>query len=281
MAYKTISVYLNNSAQNLPRSQLAAAIALDHGAHLVGVAAAGLPDTFYMPAMVAEPALELNAYMEYMRESAETLLAEFEAVADRAGVNAFERRIIEEEPATAVGLQARYSDLMIIGQTHSDPALRVEQPEFPQYIVLNSPHPVLVVPYIYKPQPFGRRVVVAWDGSMPATRAVTAALPVLKKADAVQVVVFNAQSRPHLHGEVPGADIALYLARHGVNADVSSQITDRHMDIGAALLNHVTDWNADALVMGCYGHSRFRELLLGGVSRTVLEAMTVPVMLSH
>lgn len=281
MSYQTISVYLNNTPQNLPRLQLATGIAIDHGSHLVGVAAAGLPDTFFMPAMVGEPALELNAYLQFMRESAETLLTEFDAVADRAGVSAFERRMIDEDPVTAVCLQSRYSDLMIIGQMHSDPALRIERPDFPQYVVLNSPHPVLVVPYIFEPQSFGTRIVVAWDASMPATRAVTAALPLLKKAETVQIVTFNAEASPDLHGAMPGADMALYLARHGINVDVSNQTTGRDMDIGGALLNHVTDWNADTLVMGCYGHSRFREMLLGGVSRTVLGSMIVPVLMSH
>lgn len=281
MSYKTISVFLNNTPQNLARLQLATAIGIDHGAHLIGVAAAGLPYAFYMPAMAGEPVVEMNAYLEFMRESAETLLAEFDAVAGRAGVNAFERRMIEQEPATAICHQGLYSDLLIIGQMHTEPSLRLERPDFPEYVVLNSPHPVLIVPYIFNQHSFGKRIIVAWDASMAATRAVTAALPLLKKADAVQVLIFNAADRPYLHGDMPGADVALYLARHGIKVDVTNQNAQSDIDIGVALLSHVADWNADGLVMGCYGHSRFRELLLGGVSRTVLQSMTVPVLMSH
>jgi nucleotide-binding universal stress UspA family protein len=91
--------------------------------------------------------------------------------------------------------------------------------------------------------------------------------------------VFNAERQVNVHGEQPGADLALYLARHGVKVDVLQETTEQ--DSGNALLSLAADVNADLLVMGCYVHSRFREVLLGGATRTVLESMTLPVLMSH
>jgi nucleotide-binding universal stress UspA family protein len=122
-------------------------------------------------------------------------------------------------------------------------------------------------------------VLVAWDGSQEASRALDGALPFLRQAAEVKVVVFNAEDQVNMHGEQPGADIALYLARHGVKVDVLQETTEQ--DIGNALLSLAADTVADMLVMGCYAHSRFRELMLGGASSTVLTSMTLPVLMAH
>jgi nucleotide-binding universal stress UspA family protein len=105
------------------------------------------------------------------------------------------------------------------------------------------------------------------------------ALPLLSRADRVNVVVFQAGS-PGDHGEEPGADVALYLARHGVKAAVSTY-GSRGIDIGEQILTRAADLSADLIVMGAYGRSRMRELVLGGATRTLLESMTVPVLMSH
>jgi nucleotide-binding universal stress UspA family protein len=152
-------------------------------------------------------------------------------------------------------------------------------PDFPQYVVINSGRPVLIVPYSGKFENIGNRVLIAWDASMAATRTVTNALPLLKRAQIVEVALFNPESQPQVHGALPGSDVAIYLARHGIKVEVLQRTTDA--DIGTALLALATELDSDLLVMGGYGHSRFREILLGGVTRTVLEAMTIPVLMSH
>jgi nucleotide-binding universal stress UspA family protein len=123
-------------------------------------------------------------------------------------------------------------------------------------------------------------VVVAWDASREAARAVSDALPILEKASSVTVVTVNPRERDYGHGDVPGADIAVYLARHGVKVDVQ-RIDARDIDVGNMLLSHVANDSADLLVMGAYGHSRLREVVLGGATRTILGEMTVPVLMSH
>ncbi|MGH6943153.1 MAG: universal stress protein, partial [Geminicoccaceae bacterium] len=122
--------------------------------------------------------------------------------------------------------------------------------------------------------------VVAWDASRAAARAVSDALPLLERAKSVTVVSVN--PRPNLfgHGEVPGADIALHLARHGLKVEVH-RLEARDIDTANAILSYVADAGCDLLVMGGYGHSRLRELVLGGVTRTMLGEMTVPVLMAH
>lgn len=279
MAYRTIAVHVNDSRHALDRMSIAADIAIEAEAHLVGVAATALPDTFYMGGIVGEGAAALSAYLDFMKERAATTLAAFDAVAEKAGVPSYEKRVIEDEAAVALCLQARYSDLLVIGQPDPDEALPAERADLPEYVVVNCGKPVLLHPYVRSVESVGRRVLIAWDGSLEAARAVSGAIPMLCKARLVQVAVFNPRIGPGAHGEEPGADIAVYLARHGINVEVSRQNAGE--DIGNAMLSYVADFGADLMVMGAYGHSRFREVLLGSATRTVLHAMTVPVLMSH
>jgi len=249
--------------------------------HLMGAAATALPGMFYLPGVVSESGVTVTAYLDYLRERADATLAQFEAIAQQAGVVSYEKRIVDDEAGAAICLQARYSDLVIVGQSDPDQSQPALRSGFPEYVVTNCGRPVLVVPYAGEFKQVGRRTLIAWDGSMEATRAVTAAIPLLKQAELVQVVVFDSKARPDAHGEQPGADIALFLSRHGIRIDVSQQSTASDMDTGNALLSYASDFDADLLVMGCYGHSRFREVLLGGVTKTVLQSMTVPVLMAH
>jgi nucleotide-binding universal stress UspA family protein len=136
---------------------------------------------------------------------------------------------------------------------------------------------VLAVPYAYERKPVGRRILVAWNGSREAARAVGDAMPLLERAEHVQVAVFRPDAGP---GELPGADLAAHLARHGARANVTRHEAS-DIDVGNLLLSTAFDAQADLIVMGAWGHSRLAELVLGGVTRTILESMTVPVLMSH
>jgi nucleotide-binding universal stress UspA family protein len=139
---------------------------------------------------------------------------------------------------------------------------------------------VLVMPHSGQLPSVGRNVLVAWNASNEATRAITDALPLLKRAKTVTVLVVNPSHGFAEHGQVPGADIALYLARHGVNAEVSCD-ENVEADIGEWLLSRAADLGSDLIVMGAYGHRRLREWALGGATRTLAGEMTVPVLMSH
>ncbi len=136
------------------------------------------------------------------------------------------------------------------------------------------------MPFIGTHTGFGRRVLIAWNGSREACRAVTDAMPFLTAAEHVTVMAVNPMVDERGHGEAPGADLAAFLAHHGVNVEAQADRTPVR-DIGEELLSRVADDEADLLVMGAWGHSRAREWVMGGVTRTMLSAMTVPVLMTH
>lgn len=279
MTYKTILVHADQSRHAPQRIRVAAELALRDNAHLTGVAMTGV--SRYLldgdAATLKEPAL--ITHMDYLRKGAEQALAQFEEIVRQIGVLSWEMRIVDDEPAGGVSLEARYADLVVLGQVDTQEVLPGLMADFPEYVVMNGGRPVLLVPYAGRFAHVGGKVMVAWDGSMEASRAVVGALPMLRQAREVKVVVFNAEEQVNVHGQQPGADMALYLARHGVKVDVLQETTQQ--DSGNALLSLAADLGADLLVMGCYAHTRFREMLLGGATRTVLASMTLPVLMSH
>src|SRR5215471_6305021 len=143
-----------------------------------------------------------------------------------------------------------------------------------------SGRPILVVPYVGNFADLGRRVVIGWNASREAARAVNDAMPLLTSAETVTVLTIDPREGPRAHGELPGADISLHLARHGVKAEIERTVS-ADLPVGEVLLSRVADLGADLLVMGAYGHSRARELLLGGATRSLLRSMTLPVLMSH
>jgi nucleotide-binding universal stress UspA family protein len=146
--------------------------------------------------------------------------------------------------------------------------------------LFESARPVIIVPFIQKAGLKLDRIMVCWDGSRAATRAVADSLPLLKMAKLVEVVIVTGKSAKTANDEIPGADLGQHLARHGVTVEVK-KITSTDIDVASTILSHAADTSADMIVMGGYGHSRLREFILGGVTRTILQSMTVPVLMSH
>ncbi|OGB25328.1 MAG: universal stress protein [Burkholderiales bacterium RIFCSPLOWO2_02_FULL_57_36] len=279
MPYETILVHVDHSKHAAARIKIAAEMAVEENAHLIGAAMTGLSRYLY-----EENTIELNRtvianHVDFLHQQADESLAQFEQIARQAGVLSVERRLVNDDNQGGLTLQARYCDLVVLGQTDMDePSARVIS-DLPEYVVLNSGRPVLIVPYAGVFKTVGQRVLVAWDGRMESTRAVSDAIPLLRRASNVAIALFNPSSGADAHGEQPGADIALFLARHDVKVEVMQQATS--IDVGNALLSLAADLNSDLIVMGGYGHTRFREVLLGGVTKTVLATMTVPVLMSH
>lgn len=199
--------------------------------------------------------------------------------AQSQGLAAVEARVVVGEPERVLCLHARYADFVVIGQPRADADAALSQRDV-ERVVLDAGRPVLILPYAGAIAPVGERVLVAWNASREATRALTDALPLLMQASQVDVLTVNAQSEPAGHGELPGADIALYLTRHGVRANVHPTYGE-DIAVGEWLLSRAADLGSDLVVMGAYGHSRLREMVLGGATRTMLESMTVPVLMAH
>jgi nucleotide-binding universal stress UspA family protein len=279
MSYKTVLVHVDETNRSNCRVRIAAEIANLEEAHLIGTAVTGVSRFIYQDGNISANDPNLTIHLNFLRERAEKATANFNKTVSELGLSSYESTIANDEAGGGIGLQARYSDLVVLGQTNRDEPSPSVLPDFPEYIVMNSGRPVLIIPYAGDFTTVAKRPLISWDASRESTRAVTDAIPLLKRADLVQVAIFNSKAQPDAHGEQPGADIALFLARHGVKVEVSVHKTST--DIGNALLSLSHDLDSDMIVMGGYGHSRLREMIMGGVTRTVLESMTIPVFMSH
>ena len=218
-------------------------------------------------------------YQEKMRADAAAARRLFEEIATRCGLSA-EWRSAAGYPSETTALHGRYVDLIVLGQSDPDDPQGALFRPLPEEVALAVGRPILIIPYAGSWREIGRRVLVGWDASREATRAINDAMPLLAGAASVTVLAIDPVDGPAGHGEVPGADIALHLARHGVNATIEATVS-AGIGVGNALLSRASDLEADLLVMGAYGHSRVRELLLGGATRTVLDSMTLPILMAH
>ena len=210
-------------------------------------------------------------------KNAQSALDKFNASVQRAGISAVSR-MIEASTAGAsdvFGRIARHFDLAIVGQVEPGKALPEEL--IAEGALLDSGRPVLVVPYVQKAGLKLDRIMVCWDGSRNAARAVADALPFLARAKLVEVVTIANEDK---EDEFPGIGIAQNLARHGVKVE-ARRVAPGDVDVANNILSLAADTASDFMVMGSYGHSRLREFLFGGATRGVLEAMTVPVLMSH
>ena len=278
MSYQSILVHACQSAAAQSRYRLAAQLALAERAHLSGVALSGATAFLCRSAAVTAMALLGPPEDDFLTENARADLAAFAQAARHAGLPTPALHLVDDVPAGGLPLAARYCDLLLIGQTHVPDDLLPDQHALARAVVVHAPCPVLVVPPAWQACGVPLYPLVAWDGSMEASRAVRAALPLLRRAASVEVVAFD----PPKHGGDGGAALAAlaaYLACHDIEA-VTIARGSIH-DVGAALLALAQERGRDMLVMGSFGHSRFREIMLGGATRTVLAEATLPVLMAH
>lgn len=276
MSYRTIAVHVDESDHAPARVALAAGLAAAMGSHLTGVAATGL-------SRYAQPSYDSPAWSQpllEMRRLARRGLDAFDGVASACGVQQRTLALAEDDAAGALLTHARYADLVILSQHDPQEILATGLDDLPPYLLLNSGRPLLVSPRGMAPNmaPISH-VLLAWDGSRHAVRAIIDALPLLRMAQRATLLMLNATNVAGDHGDMPGADMALFLARHEVAADMVDGYTSA--PVGHALLSWAHDLRCDLLVMGGYGHSRAREVLLGGATQTVLRDATLPVLISH
>jgi nucleotide-binding universal stress UspA family protein len=174
------------------------------------------------------------------------------------------------------GSIGRRFDLLVVGQ--AEPAKVQPEELIAEGGLFTSGRPIVIVPYINKSPLKLDRVMVAWDASRNAARAIADAMPFLERAKAIDVVIVASDRVKS--DEIPGADIGQHLARHGLNVEVK-RIVATETDVASTILSHAADTGADFLVMGGYGHSRLREFILGGATRGILSSMTIPALMSH
>jgi len=275
MCYKTILVHTDQDERCAVRVEVAIRMAKQHDAHLIALYT---QRPFVLPGYLMQVGKEIE---EVQQKAAAEAMARTRAVYNNLvssmGIKCSEWRSTVNSPVDAVIMQARYADLVVVGQT-SPSEVSNNTKGIPAQLVLAVCRPVLILPYAGSFHSIGRRILVAWNESREATRAITDALPLLKCADSVKLISLSPK-----HGareDIAVTDIVQYLARHEIKVEVlSDHVVD--IDVGCILLSRAADLSADLLVMGGYGHSRLREWVLGGATRTILDSMTVPVLMSH
>lgn len=258
---------------------MAARIALAHDSHLIALALTGVARLIYPRPPQTDPDPRLKLHLDILRAQARQALSSFEAQAAALALPSFEQRVVDDEAGGGVSLLARYADLVVIGQINpAQPSSSVMR-DFPAYVLLHCGRPVLIVPDgpVLSPAWTARRILIAWNASKEASRAVSAALPFLKQAEQVEIAIVNP--------EFDGAELVRYLTRHGVRSSVialqAGQEVRRATDVSRSLLAVAAEHAADVLVMGAFGHSRLRESILSGVTLLVLKTMTLPVLMTH
>jgi len=279
MSYRAIAVHVDQSDHAPARVALAAQLAAAMDTHLTGVAATGIPRL--AQAGGDRPAWRLPLLER--RRLAQRSLDMFDGVAAAFGVAGRTMALAEDDSAAALLSHARFADLLIVSQHDPQDQLPAQLENLPPYLLLNSGRPLLVTPRGLEPgrpafAPFSH-VLLGWDGSRHAARAIADALPLLRMARSVTLLMLNGASALRCHGDMPGADMALFLARHEIAADMADGFSSAAT--GATLLNWAADLRCDLLVMGGYGHPRAREVQLGDATRTVLHGATLPVLISH
>lgn len=278
MSYKTILVHCDASPKVSQRLAVAAELAQRHNAHLVGV---HMRPPFEAPTFFDGTMAMGNlfdAYETAAKADQDAAAAAF-AKAIKGTHLAHEWRVVDGYVDEQLAIQARYADLLVLGQT--DPQSESPTPPAsPESVVLATGRPALVVPHIGAPAKPAKTAMLCWNASRESARAASDALPFLKEAKKVMVLVVDAKTTASGHGAEPGADVATWLARHGVEVTVQRDVA-ADADVGGVILSRAADHDVDLIVMGLYGHSRLREMVLGGASRTLLASMTVPVLMAH
>jgi nucleotide-binding universal stress UspA family protein len=280
MTLKNILLHMDATDRCEERLHLAGDLAQRNDAHLSGLFVIREPfypvyaDGAYFPQDM------IDNWEKDEKEDAEKAEKTFQEFVEAEGIHG-EWRSEQGPLGQVVSRHARYADLTIVGKGGMDDPKHYPDPFLAEDVVMESGRPVLVVPNAGHFAGFGKRVLVCWNASREAVRAINDAMPLLQLADKVTVLVVNPE-KPSSgdHGDIPSADIALYLARHGVKAEATS-VKSNQSDVGGIILSRAFDADADMIVAGAYGHSRTREWILGGVTKTLLHETTVPAFMSH
>lgn len=278
---RSILVHLDSDRHALARMRFAIALARQQGAHLSGLAATGLlvlPGTVPVQAAAGELAQLL---WDELRQKSEEDGRFFAEECRAAGLADFESVLDEDDKTTSLIRHSRCCDLVVLSQADPDAPGYAASRSLIERVMLESARPVLLLPYAGELPASAKNVLVAWDDSREAARALADAVPILQDAGRVQIVTWVDPSEGDVrYFETRLACVQAWLKRHGIVAQVQVDVADR-IAVGEAALSRAADFGADLLVMGAYGHSRWAERLLGGVTRGILKSMTVPVLMSH
>ena len=274
---KDIVVNLTIGGERDAAANYAVSLASIFKAHLVGVAFVYDPKAS-ANLIVGIPAELIDAQRAATKHLANEAVVRFEALAKQAGVMT-ESQMIDVAPGhvgDTFGRLARSFDLSVIRQ--AEPNKAEQEVPIIEGALFESGRSVIVVPYVQTQGAKFNCVMIGWDGSRTAARAIGDAMPVLERAKMIEV--FTVVAGPTKNTELPGIDIGQHLSRHGLKVEVK-RIPADGINVPEAILSHAADISADFMVMGGYGHSRLREYVLGGATRGILASMTLPTLMSN
>lgn len=279
MAYKTIVCVLSNARSAPDLMACALDIARTHDAHLIGLHVEQISIAPLAAPMAMPDPVSIQMLQDAAHEQSSELKGIFDEACRREGASSDWRTFVSMSGYGSSDSTdtLRCADLIIMAQ--SDPSYASDDSEIEQFL-FESGRPVLLVPYVFRePKPISR-VLIGWNGTREATRAVFDAMPFLKQASVVEVFTVDPDHSPSDNPDVAGAEIAATLARHGVRVDVVSA-TSAGLSAGTVLENRLADSAIDLLVIGAFSKSRLREMLFGGVTRTMLDSMTALTLMSR
>jgi len=280
MGFKTVLVHVNDERRAARLASFAAEFAESQGAHLIGLYVVPLPVV-----LNEWPDIAIAEMMEAQRKAyRDEGLRIAEIFNDKARLMSrpAEWRLVESQYATVADslvTHARAADIVLAAQADTKWHLTATM-DAAESAVMESGRPVLVVPNEGVPLAEPKHVTIAWNGRRESTRAAFDALPILEKAEKVDVVWIDPRIGSAATGDLPCAELAVTLARHGVNAEARA-VQAEDESVGNALLEEMKLSSSDLLVMGAYGHSRLREFVLGGATRNLMREMSGPVLFSH
>ncbi len=277
MTIKNIVVHIDHSTACEHRVKAAIELAHNHDARLSALFV--VPD-YFVPSYV-EAQISADIITQISDEAiarAKQTQGKVKAQAKDAGLE-LDCYIEEGNIINIISDYARYADLLILGQSQSDDPDNISE-GLADNLVLEGGAPCLVIPYIGTRPTLGKRILLAWNESRESSRALRDALPLMQAAEAVSVLLIKPKSHDEKHTATQEKVIISYLADHGIDAGINLCV-DNHLDPGDTILAQASDNDTDLIVMGAYGHSRLRELVLGGATRHLLKEMTVPVFISH
>lgn len=280
MSWKDILVIVSEAEVDEPALALGEALARQCDAHLAAAFLTPLPDEplAYEPTVVAGVWAELlgraRQEAEAERRRVEARVKQFGRECEMRSAEALSRDL-----GRVAAVHARYADVAILTRPTEGAGVELRE-EIIEGVLFHSGRPALIAPPGWKAGSIGKRVVVAWDASREATRALSEAQAVMGGAEQITVVTVDAKPKMFGHGDQPGANIAAHLSRRGLPADVRN-VDSMGRTASLAILEEANTLGADLVVMGGYAHSRLRELVFGGATRELLRAANLPLLMAH
>jgi len=279
MDFRSLLVHLDNSLECFQRTRVAIRLARTFGCHLVGLAPTGLIDIPRGSESAAALADYAAMAWDVLRDHAEQDAGRFLDECHAAKLTSFKAVIDEADAADSIVRHGHCSDLIVLGQAGDGKDFETSM-AIAEQVVLHSARPTLVVPRSAPIDHIGQNILVAWDDTREAARALSDAMPLLSRAKRVLVVTWR-ESKTATDAELLARleSAREWLAQHGVQCEVCLESLDTN--IAKAMLARAEGMNADLVVMGSYGHARWMEHVLGGATRDMLAKMSLPVLMSH